>query len=263
MPFVDTSEVSLYYESEGKGKPIVFLHGFTLDRRMWQRQVEFFSRKYRVIVYDSRGHGKSSCPATGYSRQDRVRDLREFSQKLKLGKFHLVGLSMGGATALGYAIDYPETLYSLTLVDSSAGGYRPPKRYRDYRDVARTEGVDEAKRRWIKTTLFYYANRNEQLRRELAEMMAGHCGQLWLDPKRGKYDERNDIELSKNLRLATLIFIGEKDRYFIPLARQLHKNIDNSELDIIKGAGHMANMEAPDRFNRRLEQFLERVERPK
>lgn len=259
MPKINTGEVGLYYESSGKGTPIVFLHGFTLDLRMWRRQVEFFSKKYRVITYDSRGHGKSCCPKTGYSRQDYVRDLKRFIEKLKLKKFHLAGLSMGGATALGYAIDYPQKLLSLTLVDAAAGGHKFPKKYCDHRDVALTLGVEEAKRRRIKTAVFYYANRNEEVRQELADMMAGHCGHLWLDPKRGKYKDRNDVELSKKINLPTLIFVGEKDRFFIPLAKILHKNIADSEMDVIPGAGHMTNMEAPERFNRRLEQFLERV----
>ena len=133
MPMIDFDKVSLYYESTGTGPPLVLLHGFTLDRRMWQRQVDYFSKKYRVIAYDSRGHGKSSCPESGYSREDRVSDLRNLTTGLKLKKFHLVGLSMGGATALGFALDYPESLLSLTLVDTAAGGYRPPKKYRDFR----------------------------------------------------------------------------------------------------------------------------------
>ena len=263
MPTVITEEVELYYESKGDGIPLVFLHGFTLDRRMWRRQVDYFSGKYRALCYDSRGHGKSSCPKSGYSRQDRVTDLKNFADRLSLERFHLVGLSMGGATALGYAINYPERLLSLTLVDTAAGGYRPPGKYRDYREVALCKGVDEAKRRWIRTTLFFYANRNEDLREELADIMAGHCGHLWLDPRRGKYNDGDDVELSRKIKIPTLIFVGEKDRYFIPLARTLHKNIEDSELDVIPGVGHMSNMEAPERFNRRLEQFLERAEAKK
>ena len=259
MPMINFDKVSLYYESTGTGPPLVLLHGFTLDRRMWQRQVDYFSKKYRVIAYDSRGHGKSSCPESGYSREDRVSDLRNLTTGLKLKKFHLVGLSMGGATALGFALDYPKSLLSLTLVDTAAGGYRPPKKYRDFREVAVSIGVDEAKRRWIRTTLFFYANRNPELKNELAEMMAGHCGQLWLDPKRGKYNDRDDVYLSSNIKLPTLIFVGEKDRYFIPLAKTLHNNITDSEIDIVPGVGHMSNMEAPVRFNFRLEQFLDRI----
>lgn len=259
MPEIDLGQVTIYYEEYGKGDPLVFLHGFTLDRRMWRRQIEYFSGKYRVIVYDSRGHGKSSCPKSGYSREDRVRDLWGLAGKLSLNKFHLVGLSMGGATALGYAIDHPDTLLSLTLVDTAAGGYSPPPKYKDLRDMARTKGVDEAKRRWIKSALFYYINRNEELRLELKEIISGHCGDLWLDPKRGKYSDRDDVALSEKIKIPTMIFVGEKDRFFIPLAKTLHEKIKDSEIDIVPGVGHMLNMEAPDRFNFRLEQFLERV----
>jgi pimeloyl-ACP methyl ester carboxylesterase len=258
MPTVNTGEVKIYYEEKGAGQPLVFLHGLTLDLRMWRRQIDYFSPQFRVIAYDSRGHGRSSCPETGYGLADRVRDLKNLAGLLNLPRFHLVGLSMGGSTALSYAIDNQSSLLSLTLVDTSAAGYQPPSKIRDMREVALTLGVEEAKRRWIKTTLFYYANRNEEIRRELAEMMAGHCGRLWLDPKRGQYPQRDDIELSKKLSLPTLIFIGEKDHLFLPLARTLHRNIIGSELDVVPGVGHMLNMEVPDRFNLRLEQFLQR-----
>ena len=259
MPYIDTGQVKIYYESHGSGPALVFLHGFTLDHRMWRRQIEYFKTKYRVIVYDSRGHGKSDCPPSGYSRADRVYDLEGLINKLKLPCFHLIGLSMGGATALGYAVDNQEKLLSLTLVDTAAAGYEPPKRYKDMRHVALTESVEKAKRRWTKTALFYYLNKNEELRVELAEMMKGHCGNLWLDPKRGKYQDRDDVELAHKITVPTMIFVGEKDRYFLPLAKTLHKNIIDSELDIVPDVGHMLNMEAPDRFNRRMEQFLQRV----
>jgi len=259
MPEVDTGEVKIYYEEKGSGPPIVFLHGFTLDRRMWRRQVEYFADDYRVIVYDSRGHGKSSCPETGYSRADLVRDLHDFSQKMGLDKFHVVGLSMGGATALGYAIDFPETLLSLTLVDTAAGGYRPPPRYRDVRDIARQKGVEEARRRWMKSALFYFINRDKDLYAELKEIIEGHCGHLWLDPKRGQYDVRDDVALAHKIEIPTMIFVGEKDRFFIPLACLLHDKIDGSELEVIPDVGHMLNMEAPRRFNNRLKQFLDRI----
>ena len=260
MPEIKTGSETLYYEEKGSGDPIVFLHGFTLDRRMWRRQMEYFASKYRVIAYDSRGHGKSSCPESDYSRADRVIDLRNFARGLNLKKFHLVGLSMGGATALGYAIDYPETLRSLTLVDTAAGGYSPPPKYRDFREKALTLGVEKTKRLWIRSTLFYYINRNEELRQELEEIISGHCGQLWLDPKRGKYQDRDDVALAGDIKLPTMIFVGEKDTFFIPLAKLLHKKIVDSEIDIVPGVGHMLNMEAPERFNFRFEQFLQRVE---
>lgn len=260
MPHIDTGEVSIYYESKGRGETIVFLHGFTLDRRMWRTQVEYLSKRFRTLTYDSRGHGKSGCPESGYSRTDRVRDLAAIVKKLNLAPFHIVGLSMGGATALGYAIDHPEALLSLTLADTAAAGFKPPPKYTDMRERVESMTIDDIKRVWKRNSLFYYAQKNPQLRDELAEMMDGHCGNLWTDPKRGTYKDRDDVALSSKIKVPTLIFVGEKDKFFLPLAQKLHQNIKNSELDIVSRVGHMVNMEAPNRFNMRLEQFLDRVE---
>ncbi|MEE9441320.1 MAG: alpha/beta hydrolase [candidate division Zixibacteria bacterium] len=260
MPHVDTQEVSIYYETKGRGSTIVFLHGFTLDRRMWGTQVEYFSKRFRTLVYDSRGHGKSGCPESGYSRADRVRDLAALVEKLRLAPFHIVGLSMGGATALGYAIDHPESLLSLTLADTAAAGFQPPPKYKDMRERVESMTIADIKRVWKRNALFYYARKNPQLRDELAEMMDGHCGNLWTDPQRGTYKDRDDVVLSSKIKIPTLIFIGEKDKFFLPLAKKLHQNIENSEMDIVSEVGHMVNMEDSNRFNMRLEQFLDRVE---
>ena len=258
MPHIDTGELKIYFEEFGSGIPIVFLHGYTLDRRMWRQQVEYFSKNHRVIVYDSRGHGLSAAPDTGYNRVNRLRDLKHLAESLQLGQFHIVGLSMGGGVALAYAIENPHALLSLTLVDSGAAGYPPPPGYRRLPKVFSSADVAVARRAWVESALLYY--KDESLRRELAELMVSHSDKIWLDPMRGKYPVFDDIAGSKNVKVPTLIFVGGKDRYFIPLAKTLHQNIENSELDIIPGVGHMLNMEAPDRFNQRLAQFLARVD---
>jgi|WetSurMetagenome_2_1015567.scaffolds.fasta_scaffold142461_2 3-oxoadipate enol-lactonase len=258
MPYVDTGELKLYYEESGAGTPVVFLHGYTLDRRMWRRQVEYFSKNHRIIVNDSRGHGLSDAPDTGYNRVNRLRDLKCLAQSLQLGKFHIVGLSMGGGVALAYAIEHPDDLLSLTLVDSGAAGYPPPPGYRKLPKVTSPADVASARTQWIESALSYY--KNENLRRELAEVMTGHSDKVWLDPLRGKYPVFDDINGSKSVKIPTLIFVGGKDRYFIPLAKTLHQNIEGSELDIVPDVGHMLNMEAPERFNQRLAQFLDRVD---
>jgi 3-oxoadipate enol-lactonase len=227
---------------------------------MWMRQVDHFSSRYHVVIYDSRGHGLSDAPETGYSKDDRINDLLSIITALGLDKIHLVGLSMGGATALGFAIDYPQHLLSLTLVDSGAGGYKSPREFLRARDVVLTLGPEEARRRWAASVLKYYRSEQAELRRTLEEMMMGQSLKVWLDPQRGKYPVRDDVALAGKITVPTLIFVGERDRFFVPLARTLHRAIAGSELDIGPGVGHMFNLEAPERFNRRLQQFLERVD---
>lgn len=260
MPFIETNDLRLYYEESGIGTPLVFLHGFSLDHRMWRQQVDHFSTTYRVFTFDSRGHGNSDAPVTGYSKDDRMRDLQALITTLGLGKIHLIGLSMGGATSLGYAIDNQEHLLSLTLVDTGAGGYKSPREFLRARDVVKTLGPEEALRRWAESVLQYYRPDQIELRKSLGEMMSGQSLKVWLDPQRGKYPVRDDVELAASIKIPTMIFVGEKDRFFVPLARKLHASIQNSEMDIAPGVGHMFNLEAPERFNRRLQQFLERVD---
>src|SRR6185436_13829592 len=82
----------LYWEAAGEGEPLVFIHGFTLDTRMWDDQWDVFAARYRVIRYDVRGFGQSTVPDGPFSHQD---DLRALMDYLGVDRFHLVGLSMG------------------------------------------------------------------------------------------------------------------------------------------------------------------------
>ncbi len=91
----------IYYEVSGSGEPIVFIHGFTLDHRMWRPQVEFFAQDYQVITYDVRGFGKSSIPTQPYSHDD---DLLALLTYLGIEQAHIVGLSMGGRIATNFTL---------------------------------------------------------------------------------------------------------------------------------------------------------------
>ena len=141
MPIVQNGEIKIYYESSGSGQALVFLHGFTLDRRMWNEQVEYFSREYQAVAIDARGHGKSEAPLTGYSRDHRETDLLAVVDELSLEKFHLIGLSMGGATAVGFAIDHPQRLESLVLVSAGVTAYNPSGAQDELTKLAKEKGA--------------------------------------------------------------------------------------------------------------------------
>lgn len=260
MPYFNSENIHLYYEMSGSGEPLVLLHGFSLDRRMWRYQVESFAEKYMVITPDARGHGLSDAPSTNYAREDRTTDLENLVKHLGLDRFHLLGFSMGGGDALAYAIDYHERLLSLTLAATVAAGWRPPKRFRDFAAPAREMGVVEAKRLYMESILSYYDRKHTHLRIEMEEMMNDFGGAPWLDPMKGKYIKRDDISLCNTLRIPTLVVVGQRDIFFRPLAEQLSGLIEHSKFEIIKEAGHMVNMEAPDQFNAVVIDFLKKCE---
>ncbi len=116
--YAEVNGTKLYYEVAGGGEPIVLIHGFTFDTRMWDDQFKEFSKQYRVIRYDVRGFGKSSTPNEGepYSHHG---DLKALLDYLDIKKAHILGLSMGGSIAINFTLEYPDYATSLIPVDSS------------------------------------------------------------------------------------------------------------------------------------------------
>jgi pimeloyl-ACP methyl ester carboxylesterase len=112
----------MHYEDRGRGEPVVFLHGVTLDSRMWRGQ-RGFARRHRMVVADMRFHGRSSAPEdSALTAADAAEDVRALLDRLKIDRAHLVGLSMGGGYALETALRHPERVLSLTLVSPSIQG---------------------------------------------------------------------------------------------------------------------------------------------
>lgn len=250
----------MHYLEYAPGKsesPLIFLHGFTLDYRSWLADAEHFSADYHVIVPDAIGHGKSDNPPTNYSRADRVSDCFALMSQLKIEKAHIVGLSMGGSTAIGMALADQNRLTSMTLVDTGAAGYSPGKKVEMIDRMVREKGLETARERWAKNVHLWYNEDQQHIAKLLKTMMDDHSGAIWLDPQRGKYPRTYDLEHIHKIRIPTLIMVGAADRIFVPLAEQLHAKIENSRFFKLEGAGHMLNLEAPERFRAELSSFLE------
>lgn len=259
MPYADLGQFRMYYDGAGEGEALVFLHGFTLDRRMWRPQVEYFSNKYHVITPDARGHGLSDAPLTGYSRADRVQDLIGLVESLNIESFHLVGLSMGGSTAIGYALEHQERLKSLTLVSTGAAGYSVGKKISYLDRLAKEKGVAAALEKWKGWSLGWYRDDQTELREFLNTMMTETSGATWRDPMRGKYPAEDDLSRVDRITVPTALFAGARDKVFAALAEQLHRRIPHSRLCVYDDTGHMLNLEQSERFNTDLEVLLEGV----
>ncbi|MEW5795504.1 MAG: alpha/beta fold hydrolase [Candidatus Zixiibacteriota bacterium] len=257
MPHADLGEFRMYYEGAGEGEALVFLHGFSLDCRMWRPQVEFFRDAYHVITPDARGHGLSDAPLSGYSRADRVQDLVRLLDYLKIESLHLVGLSMGGATAIGFALAHEDRLKSLTLVSTGAAGYSAGKKFSGLDQVAREKGVEAALGRWKAWALGWYKDDQSNLRSLLDTMISAYSGAVWRDPMRGQYPREDDLSRASQIKVPAAIFAGALDKMWVPLARQLHERVAGSRLTVYPDTGHMLNLEQPAQFNADLKVFLE------
>lgn len=249
----------LYYEMAGSGEPLVLLHGFSLDTRLWDEQFDAFAQHYRTIRYDARGFGRSSLPDGPYRHID---DLRALLLTLEAAPAHLLGLSLGGGVMLDFALAYPDDVRSLILADTALGGYAWAKDWGEPRRAARAEGLAAAKAAWLNDELFAAANEQPALAARLQQMVSDYSGYHWLQRDSERGPEVPAIKRLEAIDVPTLIIVGERDLpEFCAIADQLAARLPHARMVELKGVGHMSNMEAPAAFNDAVLAFLALLDR--
>lgn len=257
---------TMYYEEVGEGAPVIFLHGHTLDRRMWADQVKALQDCYRVIVPDLRGYGLSSDPLPGY-QFTHMDDVVALMDSLHIVKAHVVGLSMGGFIAGDMIAMCPERLLSCVMVSGETVGYPGPKTPRSAQDKAKWKAsgdqvrrdVEAYKRRRVNTLRNACVVWNDYVKNACTEeVMAWGCWQAMNVPGRIYYGSEALAQLkARKPEVPALIIYGDKERTgksallpYLPNGRQI----------IFKKCGHMVNLEYPELFNTTLIDWLAEVE---
>ena len=253
--FAEVNGARLYYETTGTGEPVIFLHGNTLDARMWDDQFLVFAQQYQAIRYDLRGFGKSSPPnAAPFAHAD---DLNGLLMHLGLAAAHLVGLSRGGGIALDFAVEYPARVRSLTLVDTTLWGYKGTASWRPVAEKAREAGWSAAKDLWLADPLFAPAMEQPAVAARLKQMVDDYSGWHWIHRGQERLPDPPTSERLDQIQVPVLAVVGERDLPdFHAIANLLAGQIPNARKVVIAGAGHMVNMEAPKQFNERVLSFL-------
>src|SRR5258707_10540331 len=158
MPHIKARDgTRLYYEEVGEGTPIVFVHEYAADYRTWEPQLQRFSRQYRCVTYSQRGYPPSDIPdnVDKYS-QDLFRDdVIAVMDALKIDKAHVVGHSMGAATALHVGIRYPERCISVTAAGCGYGSSADPNKVEEARAASRETGKMFAEKTMAETARLY------------------------------------------------------------------------------------------------------------
>jgi len=258
--YADVERGRLYYEVTGEGPAVVFVHGFTLDCRMWDPQFSVFSKHFNVIRYDMRGFGRSSLPEEGV-RFMHARDLKALLECLSVNCAHVIGLSKGGHVATDFAALYPDSAASLVAVDSSLVGFRYSEEFSGFLaslpGIARRDGVDAAKQAFIRHSLFSSAMRDPEVAARLREIEGDYSGWHWLHTVPEQFPEPPTIERLSSIVAPTLVVVGEHDiPDFHMIAHVLSGGIRGARKLVLPGAGHMCNIEKPGRFNAEVMRFL-------
>jgi pimeloyl-ACP methyl ester carboxylesterase len=283
MKTTTSNGVLIHYRCVGEGKDIILIHGLAANYGFWHIDTLLpLARKYRVTIYDLRGHGYSGMPASGYTPVDMAEDLNHLLNHLNIPQAHLIGHSMGGVIALQYTLLYPERVWSLTIADSRLRAFQPTQCPKDWPNWA------EAKKKLQELGLFIPEDEPDSgiwLLEKLASpqwqktknkltvnslfvpfnRMSGgnHSAQQWLKLLHNT-TARQDLtsftgptkEEISTIQQPVLAIYGEKSP-MLPSLKGLKDCLPNCKTAIISKVGHFCLLAKPKFFVDEVSQFLE------
>ncbi len=261
MPHITINGIQLYYEAHGEGAPVLLIHGLGSSSRDWEWQIPEFSKKYQVIAFDVRGHGRSGKPAGPYHMRQFADDAAYLLRVLGAVPAHIVGISMGGMIAYQLAVSHPEVVCSLVPVNCA-----PELPIRTLKDrftmwqrmmIVRLLGMRKmgevlSKRLFIKPE-------QEELRRIFVERWAENDPRAYLAALRALIGW-SVVEQLGAIRAPTLVLSSDEDYTFIGDKERYAAQMPQAEMVVIADARHALPVEKPEEFNRAVLAFLERVE---
>lgn len=270
MPFARVNGNELHYEDTGTGRPIVLAHGFSATCRMWGPQVAAFRDRYRLIVYDARGQGRSEVPKDPmqYSQPMMVEDLHQLLHHLGLQRACVGGLSMGGNVALNFALTHPDMVDGLLICDTGAGSDEPEvwaEKVRRWVAILESKGIEAFAEDYIRDPIMAeYAAQGREARDFLWAAITSNTAQGLAGGLVGVVGNRPSIYSLRGrmekLGVPTIVVVGDRDHWCTKVASFIARTIPGAELAVIQDSGHMTNLEQPEQFNEVLERLLKRVE---
>jgi 3-oxoadipate enol-lactonase len=262
---ISANGITMNYTLDGPtSAPVVTLsHSLAADVSMWDPQMKALTARYRVLRYDTRGHGGSDAPAGAYSLEQLAEDGRALLRALGIARTHWIGLSMGGMIGQTLALRAPDLFLSLVLCDTSSRIPAEAKPlWQERIKTAETQGmeplVEPTVGRWF--TPPFREQGKDVVDRVRAMIRAtnprGYAGCCHAIAALDLTDRLSAI------KLPTLIVVGEEDQGTpVAASRAIHAQITGSELEIIKSAAHLSNLEQPEAFTTVVTSFLARLGR--
>jgi 3-oxoadipate enol-lactonase len=258
--FIKANGIQMNYELSGrKDAPVLVLsHSLGSSLKMWDPQMEALEPSFRIVRYDTRGHGQSEAPAGAYTLELLAEDAIGLLDALGFDTVHWIGLSMGGMIGQCLALNHANHLQSLALCDTAA--FVPEENqpvWQERIDTARNKGmqalVEPTLERWF--TPFFFRQNPQRLalirKQFLATPVEGYVGCIEAIRKLNYLDRLSEI------KMATLIIVGEDDLGTpVAASKAIHERIPNSRLVILASARHFSNVEQPEAFNSALIKFL-------
>jgi pimeloyl-ACP methyl ester carboxylesterase len=261
MPKIKVNNINMYYEITGEGEPLVFIHGLGSSTRDWEEQIPVFSKDYKCITLDLRGHGNTDKPKEQYKIPQFAADVAELLKSLNVSKACVVGLSMGGATGFHLAIEYPELVKKLVVTNMSAAV--PYKSFADKKMfftrllIVKLLGMKKMGKVIAAKIFVKQDEHNDQCRRKMADRWAENNPRAYLSSLRALKNWTVMDQLHK-IQCPTLIVHSDED--YSPLVHKQYYTslIPKGELIIVKDARHVLPMEKPEEYNNILAEYFKK-----
>jgi pimeloyl-ACP methyl ester carboxylesterase len=272
MPLAQSEGARIYFEETGKGTPILFIHEFGGDHRSWHDQVRHFGRSWRCVVWAARGYPGSDAPANEslYGQDFFNRDAIAVLDAARVDQAHIVGLSMGGYTALMLAAKYPERVISCTAAGAGSGAVRSARAQfieeaRERAAAFEKAGKIDAKGLGLSPTRVQLQNKDpigwQTFVDNLSEHDARAAAMTLRTVQVGRaslYDLEAELE---SVKAPVLLLVGDEDEPCLDVNLWMKRLLPSARLGFLPGTGHAINLEEPALFNGLVEQFLADVER--
>lgn len=257
---VNNLTVSYIDEGPTNSPTIIFIHGFPLNKLMWEKQIEILKENYRVIVYDIRGHGNTDVGNDNFSIELFVNDLLSLMDTLNIDKTILCGFSMGGYIALNAIENYPERFNALLLCDTNCTDDIPEAKEKRMKAIEsiKGKGLEQYAEESLKK-LFAPISFSKHIE-EIAivkEMIMKTSKQSLYKTLHALTERKETCTKLHQIKVPVLIIVGKEDEITPPdVALLMHGKIKGSIIHIIDHAGHLSNMENSGEFNNQLTGFL-------
>jgi pimeloyl-ACP methyl ester carboxylesterase len=275
MPhFTTADQTSIYYEQVGAGSPVIFVHEYAGDYRTWEPQLRYFARSHLCVTYSQRGYPPSDVPVdpSKYGQDVARDDVIAVMDALKIDKAHIVGHSMGAATALHVGIHYPNRCLSVTAASCGYGSSPDPQIVEQGRAASREtakmfETVDfptAAARYADGATRQTHKNKDPRGFAEFAKMLAEHSAvghaltMRELQAKRPMLWEMKP-QLEK-FKPPLLVIVGDEDDWCLDPSIFLKRTVPTAGLLVLPRAGHTITSEEPAAFNAALAELFPAAE---
>jgi 3-oxoadipate enol-lactonase len=262
MPVAWSRGTKIYWESHGEGAPVLMIMGLSFPLEMWGRVLPVISERYRAIVFDNRGVGRSDVPRGPYRIAGMARDAMAVMDAAGIESAHVMGASMGGMIAQELALRHPERVRSLLLGCTSCGGFRarPPNLrrvpvFRNWREMTNEQRAREmVPMLYAKGTSKQIIDEDIQTRLIRFPSLRGVIYQAIGIPFWSSYRRLPRIQAP------TLVVHGDQDHVLpLPNGQRIAGRIAGAKLVVIPNAGHMIMSDQPEMTRRVILEFLETV----